>query len=109
MKTTIGMRSAATARITPKPSITGICTSRNTSSGASLLDGGDGLRAVGALADHLDVGLLRQQRQHPLPRHRLVVHDQRSDLRHLSLHRRRGGRARPCQRRTSKRSFGWTD
>ena len=49
----------ADLRITPKPSHAGICTSRNTRSGEMLLDGRDRLLAVGALADDLDVLLLR--------------------------------------------------
>ena len=79
------MRSAPTASITSKPSWPGICTSRNTRSGAWLLDRGHRLRAVAALAHHLDVLFVLEQRQHALARHRLVVHDQGSDLVHATL------------------------
>ena len=50
-----------------------------------LLDRADGLPAVAALADDLDVGLLLQQREHALARQRLVVHDQGSNLVHATL------------------------
>jgi hypothetical protein len=53
------------------------------------LDGRKGLRAVGALAHHFDVGLLLEQRQHALARHWLVVHDQSAYLRHGSAPRGR--------------------
>ena len=45
----------------------------------------DRLRAVAALADHLHVLFLLQQRQHALARHRLVVDDQGSNLAHATL------------------------
>ena len=49
-----------------------------------LLDGADRLHAIGALADHFDVGLLRQQSQDPFPGHRLIVHHERSDFGHAT-------------------------
>ena len=50
-----------------------------------MLNRGHRLCAVAALADHLDVLLLLQQRQHALARQRLVVDDQGSDLVHATL------------------------
>ncbi len=52
--------------------------------GRELLDGAHGLDAIGALADHFDVGLLRQQSQNPFPGHRLIVHHERSDFAHAT-------------------------
>ena len=52
--------------------------------GLEPLDGRERLRAVGALAHHLDVGLLLQQREHALSSHRLIVHNQGANLRHVS-------------------------
>ena len=43
----------------------------------------DGFFAVAALADDLDVRLARQQPGQPLPRERLIVHDQRPDFLHI--------------------------
>ena len=68
-----------------KPSMPGICTSRKTRSGECCWIALTRLRAVAALADDLDVVFLLQQRQHALARHRLVVHDQGSDLVHATL------------------------
>ena len=45
-----------------------------------LGDGLDGLEAVAALADDLDVGLVLESVAHPLARERLVVHDQGPDF-----------------------------
>ena len=53
--------------------------------GMLLLDRRHRLRAVAALADHLDVFFLLQQPDDALARHRLVVDDQRSDLGHATL------------------------
>ena len=50
--------------------------------GLEPFDGRQRLGAVGALAHDLDVGLLLQQRQHALARHRLVVDDQGANLGH---------------------------
>ena len=82
---TSGMRSLPTASITSKPFICGICTSRNTRSGDVVHDRGDGLLAVAALRDDLDVRLVGQQAAQPLPRERLIVHDQGPDFFHVRV------------------------
>ena len=47
-------------------------------------DGVDGLAAVAALADDLDVGLGREEAGHALARQRLVIDDQRAERLHAA-------------------------
>ena len=75
-KITGGMFSAPIARSTPKPSISGICTSSITRSGRRAPIMRDGLGAVARFGDRADRRLLRQQQLQALARQRLVVDDQ---------------------------------
>jgi hypothetical protein len=50
-----------------------------------LLNRADGLPAVTAFGNDLDIGFLLQQRKHALTREGLVVDDQSSNLVHATL------------------------
>ena len=76
--------------VAPAPSRTGIRRSMSTTSGAAAAQG-EGLRAVGGLADDLDVGS-REQRHQTRADHGMVVDDQHPD--HRGITRRNGAAAR---------------
>ena len=93
------MRSTPIASITLKPSMPGICRSRNTRSGDDCRMRLDRFRPGRRRAGDLDAGLGGEQRHQPLARHRLIVGDE--DANHHATAVSPRAVRRPCGGRRS--------